>query len=103
LPIFRISSPNAKTIITTRRIIEKNESGIESVNFEDIDVLVYGNFKGSINKVELQIFRIIDDFGKEYNFQMETGKASIGLINAVNTVLKLKSINPKKSINPSLR
>ena len=91
LPIFEIISFNAKTIITTRRIIEKNKNGVETVNFGDINNIVYGKFKGQIDKPQLSTFRIVDVFGKEYDFQMETGKASIGLINAVSTVLKLKA------------
>ncbi|MCP2027759.1 hypothetical protein L1276_002919 [Flavobacterium sp. HSC-32F16] len=96
-PIFQISSPIAKTIITTRRIIErKNE--IHIVCFEDISKISYGNFKGQINKSELSFFRIIDISGTSYDFQMETGKASIGLINAVDTVIRLKGLKPEKFI-----
>lgn len=91
LPIFEINSSKAKTIITTRRIIEKENEKISFVNFEEIDDVIYGNFKKQINKPELSIFRIVDIFGDEYDFQMETGKASIGLIYSINTVLKLKA------------
>lgn len=91
LPIFEINSSKAKTIITTRRIIEKDNDKISFVNFEDIDDVIYGDFKKQINKPELSIFRIVDIFGEQYDFQMETGKASIGLINSINTVLQLKA------------
>lgn len=89
LPIFEVKSPNATTIITTRRILERNNDEINFVRFECIDDVIYGHFKGQINKPQLSIFRIIDIYGEEYNFQMETGKASIGLINAIGTVLQL--------------
>ncbi|MEO7978376.1 hypothetical protein [Flavobacterium sp.] len=91
LPIFEINSLKVKTIVTTRRIIEKDNEKIFFINFDEIDDVVYGDFKKQINKPELSIFRIVDMFGEEYDFQMETGKASIGLINSVNTVLKLKA------------
>jgi hypothetical protein len=91
LAIFEINSSKAKTIITTRRIIEKENEKISFVSFDQIDDVVYGDFKKQISKPELSIFRIVDMFGEEYDFQMETGKASIGLINSVNTVLKLKA------------
>ncbi|MDP5199499.1 hypothetical protein [Flavobacterium sp. DG2-3] len=103
-PIFQIISSNAKTLITTRQIIEKrNEGIILSIRFEEIRDLVYGNFKGKIDKPELSIFKIIDIEGKTYDFQLETGKASIGFINAINTILQLKSITPKKSFDPISR
>ena len=91
LPIFEINSSKAKTVVTTRRIIQKENEKIFFVNFEEIDDVVYGDFKKQINKPELSIFRIVDIFGDEFDFQMETGKASIGLINSVKTVLKLKA------------
>lgn len=90
LPIFEVKSSNALTIITTRRVIEKNNNKCNSISFNDIDDVIFGNFKGQLNKPELSIFRIIDIYGEEYNFQMETGKASIGLINALTTILKLR-------------
>jgi hypothetical protein len=90
-PIFEINSEKAKTIITTRRIIEKENGKLSFVNFEEIDDVIYGDFKKQINKPELSIFRIVDMFGEEHNFQIETGKASVGLINSVNTIMKLKA------------
>jgi hypothetical protein len=101
LPIFQVNSLNVKTLITTRRIIEKKNDRVTlSIRFEEIGDLVYGNFKGKIDEPQLSIFNIIDINGKKYDFQMETGKASIGLINVVNTILQLKSIVPKKSFDP---
>ena len=91
LPIFEINSSKAKTIITTRRIIEKENEKICFVNFDEVDDVIYGTFKNQINKPELSIFRIVDIFGDEYDFQMETGKASIGLIYSINTILQLKA------------
>ncbi|OXA73899.1 hypothetical protein B0A67_02250 [Flavobacterium aquidurense] len=90
LSVFEVKSVNATTLITTRRIIEKSNDNIDSVKFEDVDNVRYDNFKGDLNKPQLSIFRIIDFHGKEFSFQMETGKASIGLINAINTLLRLK-------------
>jgi len=91
LPIFEIKSKTAKTIITTRRIIENENEKLSIVSFEEIDDVVYGDFKKKVNKPELSKFRIVDMHGDEFDFQMETGKASIGLINSVKTVLKLKA------------
>lgn len=95
LPIFEINSPNAKTIITTRRIIE-TENEVQTIYFEDIKNINYGNFKGKIDKPELSVFSIVDVSGRRYDFQMETGKASIGLINTVSTVLQLKGLKTEK-------
>ncbi|WP_286968965.1 hypothetical protein [Flavobacterium sp. UBA4854] len=104
LPIFQVNSLNAKTLITTRQIIEKkSDAVILSIRYEEISDLFYGNFKEKIDKPQLSIFKIIDIYGKKYDFQMETGKASIGLINAVNTILQLKSLKPKRSFDPILR
>jgi hypothetical protein len=91
LPIFEIKSQNTNTIITTRRIIEKRSGKTSMIKFDLIDDVFYGDFKKQINKPELSTFRIINIFGEQIDFQMETGKASIGLINCVNTVLKLKA------------
>lgn len=91
LPIFEVSSPKAKTIVTSRRIIEKENGKVCSVDFEEVDDVIYGDFKGQINKPELSKFRIVDMNGDEHEFQMETGKASIGLINCVKTILKIKA------------
>ena len=91
LPIFEVNSQKAKTIITTRRIIEKENGKLSYVSFDEIDDVIYGDFKKQINKPELSKFRIVDMYGDEYDFQMETGKASVGLINSVKTVLKLKA------------
>ena len=91
LPIFEVSSSKAMTIITTRRIIEKENEKVCFVDFEEVDDVIYGDFKGQINKPELSKFRIVDMYGEQYDFQIETGKASIGLISCVKTVLKLKA------------
>ena len=89
--IFEINSQQAKTIITTRRIIEKVNGNFSDINFEEIDDIIFGDFKKQINKPELSKFSIVDIYGDEFNFQMETGKASIGLINCIKTLLKLKA------------
>jgi hypothetical protein len=91
LPIFEVETPKAKTIITTRRILEKEGEILHEVNFDDIDDIIFGDFKGRINKPELSIFRIVDIYGEEQNFQMETGKAAIALIRAINTVTRLRA------------
>lgn len=89
LPIFIIDSKIARTLITTRRIIEVSPNTAQSIAINEIDDIIYGNFKGQINKPTLSIFKIIDFYGDEIQFQMETGAASIGLIYALNTVQKL--------------
>ncbi|MFH6994228.1 hypothetical protein [Flavobacterium sp. FlaQc-48] len=90
LSVFEVKSPNVTTLITTRRIIEKSNNSIHSLKFDDVDSVKYGNFKGDLNKPQLSICKIIDIHGKEFSFQMETGKASIGFIYAINTLLRLK-------------
>lgn len=101
LPIFEISNSNVETIITTRRIIEKKEKNeIIAVRFEDIEEINYGNFKGNIEKPELSVFKVIDKSKGFYEFQMETGKASIGLICSINTIMKLKFIERKSFFCP---
>jgi len=90
LPVFEIKSEQKHTVITTRKIIERHNDTIKSIDFGFIDDVVYGNFKGRPNSPELTIFRIIDIHGDDIDFQMETGSASIGLIKSVNTILNLK-------------
>jgi hypothetical protein len=91
LPVFEIKSELAHTLISTRQILQRNKEKVQRLNFEFLDGVVYGNFKGQPNKPELSIFRVVDIHGDELDFQMETGKASIGLIYSVNTIRKLKT------------
>ena len=95
LPIFEIKSQAKHTLITTRQIIEIENNKLKSIDFESIDDVIFGDFKGTIHKPKLSIFRIVDIYGEQMDFQMETGKASIGLIKSVNTVMNLK----RKSLN----
>lgn len=95
LPIFEIKSQTKHTLITTRQILEIENSKLKSIDFESIDDVIFGDFKGIVNKPKLSIFRIVDIYGEQIDFQMETGKASIGLIKNVNTVINLK----RESIN----
>lgn len=95
LPIFEIKSQTKHTLITTRQILEIESNKVKSIDFELIDDLIYGDFKGTLHKPKLSVFRIIDIYGQQMDFQMETGKASIGLIKSVNTVMNLK----RKSLN----
>ncbi|MBG6188423.1 hypothetical protein [Flavobacterium sp. CAN_S2] len=90
LPIFEIKSQTKHTLITTRQILEIENNKLKSIDFESIDDVIFGDFKGSVNKPKLSIFRIVDIYGEQMDFQMETGKASIGLIKSVNTVINLK-------------
>jgi hypothetical protein len=90
LPIFEIKSENNHTLITTRHIKEIENNVLKSIDFESIEDVIFGNFKGVLNKPKLSKFRIIDIYGEQMDFQMETGKASIGLIKCVNTVINLK-------------
>ena len=91
LPVFEIKSELAHTLISTRQIIERNKEQIHSLNFAFLDGVVYGNFKGQPNKPELSKFRVVDIHGNEFDFQMETGKASIGLIYSVDTIRQLRA------------
>jgi len=91
LPVFVIKSSNAETLITTRRIIEKKEKELKFIEIDQIDDVIYGNFKGRPNqKPELSTFRIVDIYGDQLDFQLETGKASMGLIRSVDTIVRLK-------------
>lgn len=95
LPIFEIKSQTKHTLITTRQILEIENSKLKSIDFESIDDVIFGDFKGIVNKPKLSIFRIVDIYGEQMDFQIEIGKASIGLIKSVNTVINLK----RESIN----
>ena len=91
LPVFEIKSSTAETLITTQRIIERKGKELKSIEIDHIDDVIYGNFKGQPNKrPELSIFRITDIYGDRYDFQMETGKASMGLIKSVDIIIRLK-------------
>lgn len=89
-PIFEIKSQTKHTLITTRQILEIENNKLKSIDFESIDDIVFGDFKGTLHKPKLSIFRIVDIYGEQMDFQMETGKASIGLIKSINTVINLK-------------
>lgn len=93
LPIFEIKSKTKHTLITTRQILEIENNKLKSIDFESIDDVIFGDFKGIVNKPKLSIFRIIDIYGEQMDFQMETGKASIGLIKSVNTLINLRHNN----------
>lgn len=90
IPIFEIKSQTKHTLITTRQILEIENNKLKSIDFESIDDVIFGDFKGTLNNPKLSIFRIIDIYGEQMDFQMETGKASIGLIKSVNTIINLK-------------
>lgn len=90
LPIFEIKSQSKHTLITTRHISEIENTKLKSIDFESIEDVIFGDFKGTLNKPKLSIFRIIDIYGEQMDFQMATGKASIGLIKSVSTVINLK-------------
>ena len=91
LPVFEIKSEFAHTLISTRQILERTKEKLQRLNFDFLDRVVYGNFKGQKNKPELSIFRVVDIHGDELDFQMETGKASIALIYSVDTIRQLKA------------
>ena len=95
LSVFEIKSENAHTLISTRRIMELSNHQMKELNFENIDDLIYGNFKGTSNAPILSKFRTVDIYGEELDFQLETGKASIGLIYAISTIrsLRLNDLN----------
>ena len=50
LPIFEIKSPTKHTLITTRQIVENNNGALKSIDFESVDDIIFGNFKGPPNK-----------------------------------------------------
>ena len=90
LPVFEINSSTAKTLITTRRIIERKKRELKFLEIDQVDDIIYGNFKEQLNqKPKLSTFRVIDIYGNQFDFQMETGKASIGLVRSVDTIAKL--------------
>jgi len=89
LPLIEVQGESKHTLITTRRIIEKTEGSFSVVEFEDIDDVIYGLFKGQIDHPVLSTFRIVDLYGDQIDFQLETGKAAVGLIKSVNMVRKL--------------
>lgn len=91
LPVFEIRSDTKLTLISTKRIFERTNKELTSLDLKSIDDVIYGNFKGTYNKPTLSKFRIVDIEGHAYDFQMETGKASLGLIYCLNTLRKLKS------------
>ncbi|MFD2600606.1 hypothetical protein [Flavobacterium suzhouense] len=89
LPVFLIESEVAKTLVTTRRIIETSIGNSKQTLITEIQSTDYGLFKGDINKPDLSDFKIITINNNSITFQFETGKASIGLIYAINTLRKL--------------
>ncbi len=60
LPIFEIKSQTKHTLITTRQILEIENTKLKSIDFESIDDVFFGDFKGTLHKPELSFFRIID-------------------------------------------
>lgn len=89
LPVFEIKSEAKHTVVTTIRIIEISNGLKQSVDFKHIDDVVFGLFKGKIKKPELSTLRIVDWYGDQFDFQLETGKASMGMICSVNTIRAL--------------
>ena len=90
LSVFEIKSEYAHTLISTRRIMELSNQKMQQLSFENLDDIIYGDFKGKPEKPTLSKFRTVDIYGEELDFQLETGKASIGLIYAVNTIRSLR-------------
>ncbi len=93
LPIFEVKSELAHTLITTRQILEFKSNEVQSIEFQFIHDVIFGNFKGRQHRPELSHFRVIHLYGDKLDFQIETGKASIGLIYAIRTIRQLRSEN----------
>ncbi|WP_405199117.1 hypothetical protein [Christiangramia sp. LLG6405-1] len=89
IPILEITDKYSKTIITTRRIIEENNSIKRTVKFQDINSYDFGNFKGEIGNPQLKQFTTIDSKNKNQNFQIQTGKAAIVIMTTLNTLKNL--------------
>ncbi len=91
LSILEIKGEDAVTIVTTQRIIEIQNQKIVNLNIDQIDDVVYGNFKGRpAEEPRLSKFMVTDLYGEKYDFQMETGYASIALMKGLDTVLRIK-------------
>ncbi|MEM9078151.1 MAG: hypothetical protein AAGC43_13995 [Bacteroidota bacterium] len=91
LPVFEIKSDLAHTLISTRQLLEKKNETIQRLHFDFLDNVAYGNFKGRPDKPELSFFKVTDIRGDKLDFQLETGKASMGLIYSVDTIRRLRS------------
>jgi hypothetical protein len=72
------------TIITTRRIIGKISNDYKQIDFNELDDIVYGDYKNT--KKSTTIFRTTDFHGENTDFLMETGKPSIEFIYSINTI-----------------
>lgn len=75
------------TIITTRRIIGKISGDYKQLDFNELDDIVYGDYKNI--KKSTTLFRTTDFHGVNSDFLMETGRPSMGFIYAINTILRL--------------
>lgn len=89
LPVFEIQSEAKHTLITTHRILEHTSNSLNQVAFDNIDDVLFGLFKGQIDKPDLSSFRIIEMNGESIDFQLETGKAAIGLMKSIHVIRSL--------------
>ena len=88
LPILSFALTNSDwTIITTRRIIGKISNAYMQIDFNELDNVVYGDYKNT--KKCTTIFRTTDFPGESCDFIMETGKPSIAFLYSINTIHRL--------------
>ncbi|WP_298248370.1 hypothetical protein [uncultured Christiangramia sp.] len=89
IPIIEISDKQSKTLISTRRILEIDNSTRREIKFQNIVSYDFGDFKSEIDNPELSKFTTIDLRNNRQNFQIETGKAAIVIMTTLNTIKNL--------------
>lgn len=90
LPVFEVSGPNKYTLITTQRIIEISGQTHREIRFDNVANVNYHLAKVKPNDLpDFSMFNIVDLNGNQLNFQIETGKAAVGVIKSVDTIRQL--------------
>ena len=82
--VFTFFSDTDWTLITTKKIIGMISGQLNEMPFSEVDDFMLGDFKNL--KIEKTIFRITNMYGERADFIMEPGKASMGIIKAIQTI-----------------
>jgi hypothetical protein len=82
------------SILTTRRLITKQNGQTQNGNIEGAIDKLFGDFKGYIGKT-LTFGQIQLQSGVDLNYHIETGKASMIMVQGIRTLLKVNQMTDK--------
>lgn len=90
LPIASTIFSDKWTLATTQRLITNNKGVLQTMKIEDVVARDYGLFKGN-GPSQIIEGSVSDKYGTKMDFLIETGHASMVMINALKTLLMIRA------------